>query len=155
MRVKVVKLKPEAKVPGYMSAGAAGCDVTACLEAPLTLQPMQRYAVPTGLAFEIAVGYEVQVRPRSGFAFKKGLTVVNAPGTIDSDYRGEVMVLVVNLGQEPVTIVPGDRIAQLVVQKVEQVEWVEASTLEASERGAGGFGSTGFNGSQEKPSANA
>ncbi len=144
IKVKVVKLRDGAIVPKYMSAGAAGCDVIACLEKPLMVAAGARAAVPTGLAFEISVGFEIQVRPRSGFAFKKGLTVINAPGTIDSDYRGEVMILVVNLGHDPVTIQPGDRIAQLVVQKVEQIEWIETEALETTERGAGGFGSTGF-----------
>ncbi len=144
--VKVIKLNPRAKVPQYMSSGASGCDVTACLENTMEIAPGKRAAVPTGLKFEIPQGYEVQVRPRSGFAFKRGLTVVNAPGTIDSDYRGEVMVLVVNLGDEPVAIAPGDRIAQLVLQKVERIEWLESAELSQSVRAEGGFGSTGFNG---------
>jgi dUTP pyrophosphatase len=127
-----------------MSAGASGCDITACLDSPLFIAPGKRIAVPTGLKFEIPQGFEVQVRPRSGFAYKRGLTVINAPGTIDSDYRGEVMVLVINLGEEPVTIEPGDRIAQLVLQRVERIEWVESDELSVSERAAGGFGSTGF-----------
>src|SRR5688572_23937802 len=109
--IKIRKLHPLAQVPRYMSAGAAGCDVTACLEEPRVLGPSARDAIPTGLAVEIPAGFEIQVRPRSGLAFKQGLTVVNAPGTIDSDYRGEVKVLVINLGREPVTIQPGDRIA--------------------------------------------
>ena len=141
--VKVKKLEPRASVPAYLSTGAAGCDVAACLEVPLELAPLQRFAVPTGLAFEIPEGYEIQVRPRSGLSFKQGLTVVNAPGTIDSDYRGEVKILVVNLGDKPVTISHGDRIAQLVLQRVERIEWVEAQELENTARGAGGFGSTG------------
>lgn len=142
--VKVKRLKAEAKVPQYMSTGASGCDVFACLESSMEIAPGQRAAVPTGLAVEVPPGYEIQVRPRSGFAFKKGLTVVNAPGTIDSDYRGEVMVLVINLGQERVTLAPGDRIAQFVLQKVETIAWEEASELASTTREAGGFGSTGF-----------
>ena len=141
--VRVKRLKPQAKLPQYQSSGAAGCDVEACLEHALDIAPGERHAVPTGLAFEIPFGFEVQVRPRSGMAFKKGLTVVNAPGTIDSDYRGEVMVLMVNLGSETVRVDPGDRIAQLVVQRVEQAEWREVSELAETARGARGFGSTG------------
>lgn len=141
--VKIRKLDPKAQVPRYMSAGAAGCDVMACLSEPRLLAPHARDAIPTGLAVEIPVGYEIQVRPRSGLAFKQGLTVVNAPGTIDSDYRGEVKVLVINLGSEPVTVQPGDRIAQLVLQKVDQIAFVEADSLQETSRGVGGFGSTG------------
>ncbi len=126
-----------------MSEGAAGCDVTACLDTPRVLAPSARDAIPTGLAVEIPLGFEIQVRPRSGLAFKQGLTVVNAPGTIDSDYRGEVKVLVINLGTEPVTIQPGDRIAQLVLQKVDQMAFVETDSLGETVRGVGGFGSTG------------
>lgn len=125
-----------------MSEGAAGCDVMACLDRPLEMAPMERVAVPTGIAPEIPEGFEIQVRPRSGLAFKKGLTIVNAPGTIDSDYRGELRVLMINLGQEKIMVHPGDRIAQLVLQKVERAEWVEAAISE-SKRGGGGFGSTG------------
>ena len=107
------------------------------------VKPGERVAVPTGLSVEIPEGYEIQVRPRSGLAFKKGLTVVNAPGTIDSDYRGEVKVLLINLGNEAVEILNQDRIAQLVLQKVEQILWQEAQELTSTERGIGGFGSTG------------
>ena len=142
--VRVTKTRPKAQVPQYMTAGASGCDVTACLEETLDIAPGARVAIPTGLKFEIPEGYEVQVRPRSGFAFKRGLTVVNAPGTIDSDYRGEVMVLAINLGQETVPVAHGDRVAQLVLQRVERIEWVEASSLSESTRAEGGFGSTGF-----------
>ncbi len=138
------KLDPKAQVPNYMSAGAAGCDAMACLDAALEVPVGGRVAVSTGLSIEIPVGYEVQVRPRSGLAWKKGLTVVNAPGTIDSDYRGEVKILLVNLGQEPVRIEPGDRIAQLVLQRVQQIDWHEATQLSETVRGAGGFGSTGI-----------
>ncbi|MEZ4751876.1 MAG: dUTP diphosphatase [Bdellovibrionota bacterium] len=141
--VKVIKLNEEAIIPQYMSAGASGCDVCACLAGPLTIAPQQRVAVPTGLAVEIPVGYEIQVRPRSGLSFKQGLTVVNAPGTIDSDYRGEIKVLVINLGKDPITIEPGSRIAQLVLQQVEQIQWLAAQSLESTARDAGGFGSTG------------
>lgn len=144
-KVRVKRLKPGARVPQYMSAGASGCDVFCCLDAALEIPPGKRVAVPTGLAVEVPSGYEIQVRPRSGFAFKKGLTVVNAPGTIDSDYRGEVMVLMINLGHESVTIAPGDRVAQFVLQQVETIAWEEAGELAATSRDAGGFGSTGVN----------
>lgn len=142
-KVQVVRLKPQAQMPQYMSKGAAGCDVTACLDTDVTIDPGRRMAVPTGLAFAIPEGFEIQVRPRSGLSFKRGLTVVNAPGTIDSDYRGEVMVLMINLGDEPVTIAPGDRIAQLVLQRVEMIGWEETPSLSSTDRAAGGFGSTG------------
>lgn len=143
IKVKVSRLNKQALIPSYMSAGAAGCDVHACLEHSLMIKPGERYAVPTGLSVEIPEGYEIQVRPRSGLAFKKGLTVINAPGTVDSDYRGEIKVLVVNLGSENVEIVPQDRIAQLVLQKVDQIQWQETESLNSTERGTGGFGSTG------------
>lgn len=141
--VRVSKVHPRAQLPQYMSEGAAGCDVTACLEHAWEVAVGERVAVPTGLAVAIPTGFEIQVRPRSGLAWKKGLTVVNAPGTIDSDYRGEVKVLMINLGKEPVRIEPGDRIAQLVLQRVERLHWEEAASLETTTRGAGGFGSTG------------
>ena len=142
--VKVTRIRKTAKTPQYMTPGASGCDAFAALDEAMEIAIGKRAAVPTGLAFEIPVNYEIQVRPRSGLAFKKGLTVVNAPGTIDSDYRGEVMILMVNLGEEPVRIEPGDRIAQLVLQEVKQITWVEADSLETTQRGAGGVGSTGL-----------
>lgn len=141
--VRVNKVRPEAILPKYMSTGAAGCDITACLETPMTIEAGKRAAIPTGLAFEIPAGFEIQVRPRSGMAFKQGLTVVNAPGTIDSDFRGEVMVLVVNLADQAVIVNPGDRIAQLVLQEVQQIDWQEVESLSVTQRGEGGFGSTG------------
>ena len=144
---RVCRLHPErdADLPltRYMSPGAAGCDVVAALTEPLVLRPLQRAAVPTGLAMAIPPGYEAQVRARSGNALRRGLAVINAPGTIDSDYRGEVRILLANLSDEPQTIARGDRIAQLVVAPVVQVQWQEATTLDHTERGAGGFGSTG------------
>lgn len=130
-------------LPRYMSAHAAGLDLTADLEAPLELRPGARALVPTGLAIAIPPGYEGQVRPRSGRAFAEGVTVLNAPGTIDADYRGEVRVLLVNLGESGVRIAHGDRIAQLVIAPVARVAWDEVDSLETTERGAGGFGSTG------------
>ncbi len=135
-----------ATVPSYQTLGAAGCDVSACVEEPLHVAPGQRLAVPTGLAFEIPEGYEIQVRPRSGLALRQGLTVLNAPGTIDSDYRGELKVILVNVGQEPVTINPGDRIAQLVLASVPKMQLNVVEILGDSARGANGFGSTGREG---------
>jgi len=143
IQVQVKKISPLAEIPKYMTTGSAGCDVKACLPQPLEIAPGQRTAVPTGLAFGIPEGFEIQVRPRSGLSIKQGLTVVNSPGTIDSDYRGEVMVLMINLGTETVRIQQGDRIAQLVIKKVEQIEWRSVDDLSQTERGAGGFGSTG------------
>ncbi len=130
-------------LPRYMSEGAAGCDLVAAVEQPLRLQSLERAAVPTGLAMALPPGWEGQVRPRSGAAIRQGLTVVNAPGTIDSDYRGEVRVLVINLGREALTIHRGDRIAQLVVAPVAQATFALVDTLDDTERGTGGFGSTG------------
>jgi dUTP pyrophosphatase len=127
----------------YETDGAAGMDIRADLSEPLTLTPLQRALLPTALFIEIPVGYEVQVRPRSGLAVKKGLTVLNAPGTIDSDYRGEVKVILINLSSEHQTIEPGERIAQLVVARHEKAEWLEAELLSETDRGAGGFGHTG------------
>lgn len=143
INVKVTKTNSQALIPSYMSTGAAGCDVHACISEKAVIMPGERAAVPTGLSVEIPEGFEIQVRPRSGLAFKKGVTVINSPGTIDSDYRGEIKVLVVNLGNEPVEILPQDRIAQLVLQQVNQIDWVEVEKLSTTERGAGGFGSTG------------
>ncbi len=142
-RVRFQKLRPGALAPRYMSAGAAGLDLASAAEAALTVAAGARVAVPTGLAFEIPQGFEGQVRPRSGLARKVGLTVLNAPGTIDSDYRGEVQVLLVNLGDAPHVIQPGDRIAQLVIAPVTVAELEEVDSLDETARGAGGFGHTG------------
>jgi dUTP pyrophosphatase len=131
------------ELPSYASAGAAGADLRAAVETDLVLAPGERASVPTGLIMEIPEGWEGQVRPRSGLAIRHGLTIVNAPGTIDSDYRGELKVLLVNLGAEPVTIRRGDRVAQLVVAPAPQVIFADDENLEDTERGAGGFGSTG------------
>ena len=130
-------------LPEYATPGAAGMDAVAAIDAPLVLAPGQRAAVPTGLSMAIPDGFEVQVRPRSGLAFKHGLTVANAPGTIDSDYRGELKVLLVNLGTEPVTIERGMRIAQLVPAAATRARLVVVETLDDTTRGSGGFGSTG------------
>ena len=144
-RVKVERLPGShgLPLPTYASAAAAGADLCSAEPESLTLAPGQRAAVATGIKLEIPSGFEAQIRPRSGLALKHGLTVVNAPGTIDSDYRGEVKVLLVNLGSEPVHIARGERIAQLVVAPVTRASFVEVVELGESERGSGGFGSTG------------
>jgi dUTP pyrophosphatase len=141
--VRIRKLRPDAVVPRYMTSGAGGLDLCAAIDAPFDLDPGSRIAVSTGLAMGIPVGFEGQVRPRSGLAKNHGITLVNAPGTIDSDYTGPITVLLINLGHSVVTIKPGDRIAQLVIAPVVQAELVEVDELDATERGAGGFGSTG------------
>ena len=140
--VKIVS-KSHHEAPSYQTAGASGMDVHAVLEAPLTLAPMQRALVPTGIFLEMDQSLECQVRPRSGLALKKGITVLNTPGTIDADYRGEVGIILVNLSAEDVTITDGERIAQLVFCKVEKVNLIQVQELGSSERGEGGFGSTG------------
>ena len=142
MKVRVIN-RSSNPLPQYASLLAAGLDVRANNSEPIVLEPLGRAMVPTGLYLEIPAGYEVQARPRSGLAAKKGVTVLNAPGTIDADYRGEVCVILVNLSSEPFTIEKGERVAQLVLARVEQLEWEEAESLAESERGAGGFGSTG------------
>ena len=141
MTVKVVN-KGSNALPQYATMASAGMDVRASLESPVVLAPLQRAMIPTGLFLEIPVGYEVQVRPRSGLAAKKGITVLNTPGTIDADYRGEVNVILVNLSDQPFTVEPGERIAQLVLAKHEKIDWEEVEELGATERGEGGFGST-------------
>jgi len=129
-------------LPRYMTAGAAGMDLMADIAAPVELQPGDRALVPTGLAVAVPVGYEAQVRPRSGLALRHGLTLLNAPGTIDADYRGEVQVILVNLGDQPFVVRRGDRIAQLVLAPVARASWHEVPALDASARGDGGFGHT-------------
>lgn len=131
-------------LPSYATAGAAGLDVRARVDQPVTLNPGERSLIPTGLSVEIPYGYEIQARPRSGLAISKGLGLVNSPGTIDADYRGEVKIIVINLGQEPITIADGERIAQLVVCPVIQAQIEDASDLTETSRGEGGFGSTGI-----------
>lgn len=145
VRIRVLRLRSgrQAPLPVRATPHASGFDLRALLSEDLVIRPRERAAVPTGLAVEIPVGFEGQVRPRSGLAIHQGLTVVNAPGTIDSDYRGEVKVLLINLGEKSVTIRSGDRIAQLVVHRLPEVEWEEADELEPTRRGAGGFGHTG------------
>ena len=142
INIKVVA-KKGAKLPLYKTSGAAGADICALLEKPLVIESGKSAMVPTGLFFEIPQGYEVQIRPRSGLAAKNGVTVLNTPGTIDSDYRGEINVILINLGDKPFTVNSGDRIAQMLVAPVTQADFSIVSSLEETERGAGGFGSTG------------
>lgn len=141
-KVKIVN-RSGRPVPAYATPLSAGMDLRAALEAPVTLRSLERTLVPTGLFIALPAGYEAQVRPRSGLAAKHGITVLNTPGTIDADYRGEIKVILVNLSDTPFEIVPGERIAQLVVARHERVEWEETDSLDETERGAGGFGSTG------------
>ncbi len=142
VRVSIVN-KSTHPLPEYATLGSSGLDIRAYMEDALTLQPMERTLIPTGLFLEIPQGYEVQIRPRSGLAIKQGITCLNTPGTIDADYRGEIKVILINLSGEAQVIQPGDRIAQMVLQKVEQIEWVPVNELSETSRGAGGFGSTG------------
>lgn len=142
MKVKIVN-KSKNLSPAYATPLSAGMDIRADIESPVTLQPLQRTLVPTGLYIALPEGYECQARPRSGLAVKHGITVLNSPGTIDADYRGELKVLLVNLSDTPFVIEPGERIAQLVVARHEHVEWDEVDVLDETERGEGGFGSTG------------
>jgi len=142
-QVLIKKLHSMAIIPKYMTELAAGMDICALLEEPLILEPGQRSLIPTGLAFAIPKGFEVQVRPRSGLAIKHGIALVNSPGTIDADYRGEVCIILINHGQESFTVNPGDRIAQLIVAPICQAELIEVSELSETARGEGGFGHTG------------
>ena len=144
--VKIVRLEHarDLDLPAYETSGAAGMDLRAAIDGPVTLEPRARTVIKTGLSIALPEGYEAQVRPRSGLAFKHGISIVNAPGTIDADYRGEIMVMLINLGTEPVTFERGDRIAQMVIAPVTQAVWDEVDTLDETERGAGGRGSTGI-----------
>jgi dUTP pyrophosphatase len=142
MKVQIVN-KSGQQLPAYATELSAGMDLRADLESPITLGPLERALVPTGLFIALPAGYEAQVRPRSGLAAKHGITVLNTPGTIDADYRGEIKVILVNLSNTPFEIVPGERIAQMVVARHERVEWDEVEVLDETARGAGGFGSTG------------
>ncbi len=129
--------------PQYATVGSSGMDIKAFLSMPLTIKPMERVLVPTGLFIELPKNYEAQIRPRSGLAIKQGITCLNSPGTVDSDYRGEIKIILINLSTEEQIINSGDRVAQMIIQKVEKIEWIKADELETSERGDGGFGSTG------------
>ena len=142
MKIKVVN-RGSQPLPAYATALSAGMDLRANIEEPIVLRPMERRLIPTGLYIALPPGFEAQVRPRSGLALKHGITVLNAPGTIDADYRGEVGVLLINLSQEPFTINNGERIAQMVIARHEQVEFEPVEELDATERGAGGYGHTG------------
>lgn len=142
MKIKIIN-KSGHKLPHYETLASAGMDLRADLESPITLKPLERAIVPTGLYMELPMGYEAQVRPRSGLAAKKGITVLNAPGTIDADYRGNVGVILVNLSNEDFTVENGERIAQMVIAKHERAEWEEVEALSETDRGEGGFGSTG------------
>ncbi|MBY0537110.1 MAG: dUTP diphosphatase [Chitinophagaceae bacterium] len=135
--------RSENPLPEYATTGSSGMDLRANLTEPVSIKPLERILIPTGLFLEIPQGFEAQIRPRSGFAFKQGITVLNSPGTIDADYRGELKVLLVNLSNEAVTVNNGDRIAQMVFQKVESVQLIVAEALTDTDRGAGGFGHTG------------
>ena len=142
MNVKIIN-KSRHSLPEYATGASAGMDLRANLDEPVILKPLERAMVKTGLFIELPVGYEAQVRPRSGLAAKKGITVLNSPGTIDADYRGEIAVILVNLSSEPFTIENGERIAQMVISRHEHIFWKEVDVLEESTRGEGGFGSTG------------
>ncbi len=142
MKVRIVN-KSKHELPAYATALSAGMDIRANLEKPVVLRPMERSLIKTGLYIELPEGYEAQIRPRSGLALKKGITVLNSPGTIDADYRGEIGVILINLSQEEFVVEDGERIAQMVIAKHEKVEWEEVEILQESSRGVGGFGSTG------------
>lgn len=143
VRVKIINRSGH-ELPAYETFSAAGMDVRACLETPVTLAPLQRALIPTGLRMQLPHGYECQVRPRSGLALKKGISIVNTPGTVDADYRGEIGVILINLSDTPFTVNDGDRIAQLVIGPYTRVEWEPVSELDETKRGDGGFGHTGI-----------
>ena len=142
INVRIIN-KSSNELPAYATDGSAGMDIRADLTGPLVLKPLERQLVPTGLFIELPLGYEAQIRPRSGLAIKHGITCLNTPGTIDSDYRGEIKVILINLSSEDQTLHPGDRIAQMVIAAVEQVEWDQVETISETVRSAGGFGHTG------------
>ena len=141
-QVKIVNQSPF-ELPAYATPSSAGMDLRANLDAPLTLKPLQRAMIPTGLFIELPQGYEAQIRPRSGLAAKHGISFPNTPGTIDADYRGEIKIIVINLSDQDFVLNPGERIAQMIINQYEKIEWLPVQTLAESERGAGGFGSTG------------
>jgi len=142
IQIKIVNTSSN-PLPEYATKGASGMDIRASLDIPLTLQPLERNLVPTGLFVEIPQGYEIQIRPRSGLAIKQGITCLNTPGTIDSDYRGEIKIILINLSSEEQVIHPGDRVAQMIIQKTERAEFEQVEILNNTERAAGGFGHTG------------
>lgn len=139
------KLKDNVILPGYATTGSAGMDLRACIESPIVLNPLERILIPTGLSMALPEGCEGQIRPRSGLAIKHGITVLNAPGTLDCDFTAEICIILVNLSNEPFVINNGDRIAQMVISKYERCEFEEVDELPSTERGSGGFGSTGLN----------
>ncbi len=143
LEIKFIKLHPQARAPEYATSHAAGLDIAACLDEPITIDPQEAKLIATGLAIELPEGYEAQLRPRSGLALKKLISLPNAPATIDADYRGEVKVILINHGKEPFMVKHGERIAQMVIARVEKVLFKETSSLSNSERGEGGFGHTG------------
>nr|Q3AQ75.1 RecName: Full=Deoxyuridine 5'-triphosphate nucleotidohydrolase; Short=dUTPase; AltName: Full=dUTP pyrophosphatase [Chlorobium chlorochromatii CaD3] len=144
LNIKIVRLHPLATLPAYATAHAAGMDVAACLEAPVSVAPFSTALIPTGFALELPIGYEAQLRPRSGLALRSMISLPNTPATIDADYRGEVKVILINYGKEPFMVQHGDRIAQMVIARVEQVQFEEVAELSATVRGEGGFGHTGI-----------
>ena len=144
MKVQIIN-KSHHQLPQYATIQSAGGDLIANLSEPIVLAPMQRALIPTGLYISLPAGYEAQVRPRSGLAIKKGITVLNSPGTIDADYRGEICIILINLSQEEFVVNDGERVAQMVIARHEQAEWVEVEALDETERGAGGFGHSGKN----------
>ncbi|MBE6289658.1 MAG: dUTP diphosphatase [Bacteroidaceae bacterium] len=144
MKVQIIN-KSHHQLPQYATIQSAGVDLRANLSEPIVLAPMQRALIPTGLYISLPAGYEAQVRPRSGLAIKKGITVLNSPGTIDADYRGEICIILINLSQEEFVVNDGERVAQMVIARHEQAEWVEVEALDETERGAGGFGHSGKN----------
>lgn len=144
IQIKIVN-KSANQLPEYATEGSSGMDIRADLKEPISIQSLERILVPTGLFIEIPIGYEAQIRPRSGLALKQGLTIPNTPGTIDADYRGEIKIIMVNLSKETHVINPGDRIAQMIIQKVEKADWISVEELNETERSAGGFGHTGKN----------
>lgn len=143
MKAKIIN-QSKHPLPSYQTEASAGMDLRAHLTEPIELSPLQRIIIPTGLFIEIPIGYEAQVRPRSGLALKHGITVLNSPGTIDADYRGEIKVLLINLSQDPFIIQDGERIAQLIITTHERIEWLEVQELSETSRGSGGYGSTGL-----------
>ena len=142
VEVKIIN-RSSNPLPEYATPGSSGMDIRAYLSEPVTLRPLQRTLIPTGLFIELPEGYEVQVRPRSGLAIKQGITCLNTPGTIDADYRGEIKIILINLSAEDQVINSGERIAQMIIQKVEKMEWIESDALNETARAAGGFGHTG------------
>jgi dUTP pyrophosphatase len=142
LQIKIIN-KSSNELPAYATAGSSGMDIRANNDVPVCIRPMERVLIPTGIFIELPQGFEAQIRPRSGLAIKHGITCLNTPGTIDADYRGEIKIILINLSQEDQVINRGDRIAQMVVQKIEKINWVEVKQLETSQRNEGGFGHTG------------